>query len=797
MKMKLKKLMMSVLAATAVAGFVSSCSDDDQEMTMPPYVSLTNDQGEDLQNLVFDAQNGPETVVVKSNAEWTFEVADDAAQWITIDPVSDKGNKTVSVTAADNKSLDMREADVTVKVKGQRQAGFKIIQAGLTPMLMVATETEEIPAEGGEVTFNVVSNVDWTYAVDPANTTETAKTDDKLTLTFPPSPTEEKVTYKVTFTYAGNTEEITIDQKGQPKPVPQADLLDIVFKADGTAEDVSPMHNAVITKEGSTLMTYYSETHKRVIANFRNTMGTNVTTGYYRVNYTKGGEFINRIADGCTMETIIRMNEADAPNAEVKWFSSMQAGGIGFILPIHTQNKSLTFLPNVSTTGSSNWRWTYSNVVPEVGRYYHVVGVWNKEEGKSYIYVNGELKGTASAPGNYVPVAAGAESFILGGDPGTNQIDCSASWNGEIVTARIYDDALTAEQIESLWEKDKFDVSAAPMTVSELQYMPSCEVAVGYKYSVYGKGFQSGDVIKLVSKDGSKQFDPATAIAADAATITIPAGFTTGDYKLMLVRGEATLPLCMVNFTVSDNPVKPKTPKVIAHRGAHTDGASENSLAALRKAMDANYYGIELDVWITTDGQLVVHHDGVASGLTFQNCTYSQIKNIKLSNGESLPTFDSFISTFKSKMDKSSSKLIIEFKTHSGAARNYAAIDKVMKMVADNNLKDRVEYIAFSYDNCKHIVANDQAAIVGYLNGDLTPAKVKADGIRSIDYSTTAFANHPEWIRQALDLGVIVNVWTVNSVSDMMRYIGMGADYITTDAPATLETLCERKFVSE
>ena len=59
--------------------------------------------------------------------------------------------------------------------------------------------------------------------------------------------------------------------------------------------------------------------------------------------------------------------------------------------------------------------------------------------------------------------------------------------------------------------------------------------------------------------------------------------------------------------------------------------------------MDANYYGIELDVWRTTDGRVVVHHDGKANGLTFSNCKYDQIKDIKLSNGELLPTLDSFI----------------------------------------------------------------------------------------------------------------------------------------------------------
>lgn len=578
-------------------------------------------------------------------------------------------------------------------------------------------------------------------------------------------------------------------------------LLDIVFNEDGTATDNSPYHHEVITKPGSGLMTYYSDIHKCYVANFRNPMGGSVTDSYYRVNYTKGGDFINHIADGCTFETIIKLNETNPGNAEVKWFSSMQAGGIGFLLPIHNasnpKTRCITFLPNCSPAGTSYWRWTYSSVEPQAGSYYHVVGVWNKAEGKSYIYINGQLSGTAAAEGTYVPVANGAESFIIGGDPDNGQTYCTSSWNGEVVTARIYDDPIDAEDVAKLWKAADFDPEAKSMSINDLQYLPECAVGAGYKYTVYGKGFAAGDIIALEQADGNATHTPAVTITEGSATIEIPSALKSGSYRLILKRGENRLPLCTVKFNYSENPVKPVVPKVIAHRGEHTGGASENSIASLKKAMDSGYYGIELDVWITTDNQLVVHHDGVYNGVNFCNTTYNQIQNVTLSNGEKLPTFDSFLSTFISKKDASPSKLIIEIKTHTQLARTYAAIDKVMQMVKDNGLEDRVEYIAFSYDACKRIVANNSKAIVGYLMGDKAPSTVLADGIRSIDYSYTAFGSHPEWIEQGRRLGMVVNVWTVNSASEMLKYTGMGVDYITTDAPATLVELNKKTFVSE
>lgn len=593
------------------------------------------------------------------------------------------------------------------------------------------------------------------------------------------------------------TDEITrmefVEQSAEP--VTAADLLDIVFKEDGTAEDVSPYHNTVVTSPGMNLMTYYNENQKRYVASFRHSIGDTAADGYYRVKYTRGGDFISRIADGCTFETIVMLGEPDAAGKEVKWFSSMQAGGIGFLLPVHSNSDCFTFLPNVSQSGSSNWCWTRSAVAPQPGRYYHVVGVWNKYEGQSYIYINGKLSGTAAAKGNYVPVQAGAESFVIGGDAEPSGTKAEAAWNGDIAMVRIYDAPLTSPQVAQLWENAKFDEDQTLVSITDLQYLSECEVGAGYRYTVYGKGFNDGDLIEL-QPAGAATLHPVTTVGDGSVTIEIPASMPSGTYKLVLKRGASSTPLCSVRFTYSDTPAAPIMPKIIAHRGAHTGGATENSLQALRQAMDEDYYGIELDVWITTDGIPVVHHDGVASGYTFANSTYEQIRNIKLSNGESLPTLQSYFDTFKEKMGSCTSKLIVEIKTHPQLERTYAAVDKAMAMIEEMGLTSRVEYIAFSYDACKRIASKQPDAVVGYLAGDRAPAEVIADGIRSIDYSTSAFAVNPAWISQARGLGMIVNVWTVNTASGMLGFVCKGVHYITTDAPAMLRELTGKTFVA-
>ncbi len=110
-------------------------------------------------------------------------------------------------------------------------------------------------------------------------------------------------------------------------------------------------------------------------------------------------------------------------------------------------------------------------------------------------------------------------------------------------------------------------------------------------------------------------------------------------------------------------------PGVVAHRGYYaTEGAAQNSLAALKNAQNLNLYGSETDVWLTTDGHLMLNHDQDYQGVVIQNSTYDQVKNLTLSNGEKMPQLQDFL---KQLTDKSkTTKLFIEVKDHNTADKN-------------------------------------------------------------------------------------------------------------------------------
>ena len=101
-----------------------------------------------------------------------------------------------------------------------------------------------------------------------------------------------------------------------------------------------------------------------------------------------------------------------------------------------------------------------------------------------------------------------------------------------------------------------------------------------------------------------------------------------------------------------------------AHRGLHDGGPQfpENSLPAFQRAMDCKF-GIELDVQLTADDQLVVFHDKTLKRVCGEDVqlgalTLAQLRKYRLHGGEcSIPTFDEFLDLVGGKVP-----LIIEIK---------------------------------------------------------------------------------------------------------------------------------------
>jgi glycerophosphoryl diester phosphodiesterase len=127
----------------------------------------------------------------------------------------------------------------------------------------------------------------------------------------------------------------------------------------------------------------------------------------------------------------------------------------------------------------------------------------------------------------------------------------------------------------------------------------------------------------------------------------------------------------MRSFRSAPDPLDPG-PKGFAHRGLHGPGVPENSLAAFRAALDIDA-GIECDVRLSGDGQVMVFHDHdlkrlCASALAVEATRADVLSGQKLyDSGEHIPRLSELLDLVGARVP-----LLIELKCRSGNASRLA-----------------------------------------------------------------------------------------------------------------------------
>lgn len=229
--------------------------------------------------------------------------------------------------------------------------------------------------------------------------------------------------------------------------------------------------------------------------------------------------------------------------------------------------------------------------------------------------------------------------------------------------------------------------------------------------------------------------------------------------------------------------------QVIAHRGYwDTAGSAQNSITSIIRADEIGVYGSEFDVWRTKEGRLFVNHDRRFKGLDIYSDRYRDVIKIKLDNGERIPSLKHFLKESKKHTEL---RLICELKSLPSNEEENLAVKEIIEAIKKYDLLDRTDFIAFSLNACISFRQELPTGNVYYLNGDLSPKEIYDLKLTGIDYSVHTLKKHPEWIDEAHQLGLKVNVWTVNKERDMKFFIEKGVDFITTDKPKTLQRLIQ------
>lgn len=232
-----------------------------------------------------------------------------------------------------------------------------------------------------------------------------------------------------------------------------------------------------------------------------------------------------------------------------------------------------------------------------------------------------------------------------------------------------------------------------------------------------------------------------------------------------------------------------KKVEIWAHRGASAY-APENTLAAFKLAVDMDADGVELDVQMTKDEKLVVIHDEtiqrVSNGYGYvRDFTLAQLK--ELCFNKTCPEYEDIaIPTLREVfqlLKPTSLKINIELKT---GVYFYKGIEqKVIDLVADYGMEDRIWYSSFNHYCMKRVQQIKPDAKIGllYSDGIYEPAAyAKSMGAEAL-HPAIYNLQYPEFIENCRQGKIRIHPWTVNSFSDMAACIQMGVDAVITNYP--------------
>ena len=219
----------------------------------------------------------------------------------------------------------------------------------------------------------------------------------------------------------------------------------------------------------------------------------------------------------------------------------------------------------------------------------------------------------------------------------------------------------------------------------------------------------------------------------------------------------------------------------IGHRGAKGH-LPENTLASFRKALDLQVDGIELDVHLSADGEIIVIHDDTIDRTTnskgfVNSLSLSELKSSRIENEFQIPTLSEVFDFIDRKCF-----INIELKGN-------ATAKPVVEIIEGYVLKKKWNYndfivSAFDWNALQEVRQLNSKIRIGVLTAtDLDLAIGFAEFIN-------AYAIHPyfhlltaESATQIQRKGFKIFPWTVNEPEDLKKIKSLNVTGIITDFP--------------
>lgn len=309
----------------------------------------------------------------------------------------------------------------------------------------------------------------------------------------------------------------------------------------------------------------------------------------------------------------------------------------------------------------------------------------------------------------------------------------------------------------------------------------------------------------------------------------------------IIIQNAVIFILLIILGLTSFMPIQSKEIEVQGHRGSRGH-MPENTLPSFALAIEAGADVLELDLLVTKDGELIIHHDfylnkelcthldgsAVSSAPLIRSLPLAMIKQYDSGRktnrnfpqqrsvpGTQIPTLQELFDFIKSSPLPNAKKvrLNLEIKRDSHhpewtiGAREFAK--KVIDVVEKNGFVDRIGYSSFDPEVLQEIRKLDPNAKIGFLFEEETfPTFNRPDpqaGMKTLIAIASSFKadtispDHvllkPEDVSIMKKSGFRVVAWTVNDPKRWAELIDMGVDGIITDFPDELiKFLDDRKL---
>lgn len=239
----------------------------------------------------------------------------------------------------------------------------------------------------------------------------------------------------------------------------------------------------------------------------------------------------------------------------------------------------------------------------------------------------------------------------------------------------------------------------------------------------------------------------------------------------------------------------------MAHRGGAllpSNLGIENTVAAFRNAVDLGFDYLETDIHATSDGQLVAFHDPDLTRVTdlagtIEQLPLSELRRIKVSGREPIPTLDELFESFPS------TRFNLDIKAPK-------ATTPLARLISHHGAGDRVCVGSFSQSRIRKFrklapsvqTAHSPvgSATLAFSIAGRSSTRPKPVYQVPISHQVAGFRVNlvtPTSVKAVHSAGARIHVWTIDDPLVMHKLIDWGVDGIISDRPDLLkEVLRER-----